>query len=94
MPWDGGAPAGLAPVATTGPADSPGPAAAVPTKQKTETSKQRIGGRGGKGWAGGRSCAGKNLHLEMFYGRYRAGGIMKWVPAFSLSFRTRMVDHD
>ena len=30
VPWDLGAPAGRAPVATTGPADSPGPAPAAP----------------------------------------------------------------
>lgn len=37
MPWDGGAPAGLAPVATTGPADSPGPAPADPANTMAMT---------------------------------------------------------
>lgn len=39
VPCAGGAPAGLAPVGTTGPADSPGPAPAVPEYRKTPQNK-------------------------------------------------------
>lgn len=37
VPCAGGAPAGLAPVGTTGPADSPGPAPAVPESVTKQT---------------------------------------------------------